>query len=78
MYQQIAKSIGIIFRSRFFLSFTTKLSLYNTLIYPYIVYYNSAWSSTYVSSLKRIDFLIFSSMIFDTSKDAKKTTQKMW
>ena len=49
--KQIAKSIGIIFRSRFFLSSTTKLTLYYTLIYPYIVYCNSTWSSTYVSNL---------------------------
>ena len=32
--KQIAKSIGIILRSRFFLSSTTKLTLYYTLIYP--------------------------------------------
>ena len=32
--KQIAKSIGIIFRSHFFLSSTTKLTLYYTLIYP--------------------------------------------
>ena len=40
--KQIAKSIGIIFRSHFFLSSTTKLTLYYTLIYPYTVYCN--WS----------------------------------
>ena len=55
--EQIAKSIGIIFRSRFFLSSTTKLTLYYTLIYPYIVYCNCAWSSTYISNLNRIYFL---------------------
>ena len=55
--KQIAKSIGIIFRSRFFLSSTTKLTLYYTLIYPYIVYCNCAWSSTYVSNLNRIYYL---------------------
>ena len=32
--KQIAKSMGIIFRSRFFLSSTTKFTLYYTLIYP--------------------------------------------
>ena len=49
--------MGIIFRSRFFLSSTTKLTLYYTLIYPYIVYCNCAWSSTYVSNLNRIYYL---------------------
>ena len=45
------------FRSRFFLSSTTKLTLYYTLIYPYIVYCNCDWSSTYVSNLNRIYYL---------------------
>ena len=36
--KQIAKSMGIISRSRFFLSSTTKLTLYFTLICPYIVF----------------------------------------
>ena len=55
--KQIAKSMGIIFRSRFFLSSITKLTLYYTLIYPYIVYCNCAWSSTYVSNLNSIYYL---------------------
>ena len=52
--KQIAKSIGILSRTRFYLSCKTKLTLYYTLIYPYITYCNSTWSSTYVSNLNRI------------------------
>ena len=44
-------------RSRFNLSSKTKLSLYYTLIYPYIIYCNLAWSSTYVTNLNRIFYL---------------------
>ena len=55
--KQIVKSIGVIFRSHFFLSSTIKLTFYNTLIYPYIVYCNSAWSSTYVSNWNRIYYM---------------------
>ena len=51
---KISKSIGIISRSRFVLSTRTKLSLYYTLIYPYISYCNIVWSSTYATSLNRI------------------------
>ena len=36
--KQIAKSIGVLFSSRFYLSVKTKLTLYYTLIYPYITY----------------------------------------
>lgn len=37
VYKRISKSISIIFRSHFFLSSTTKLTLFYTLIYPYII-----------------------------------------
>ena len=55
--KQITKSIGILFRTCFYLSCKTKLMLYYTLIYPYITYCNSSWSSTYVSNLNRIYYL---------------------
>jgi len=52
--KQISKSIGKLFRSRFYLSSKTKLTLYYSLLNPYITYCNSTWSSTYVSNLNRI------------------------
>ena len=55
--KQISKLVGIIFRSRFYLSSTTKLTLYYALIYPYVTYCNSTWSSTYLSNLNRIFYL---------------------
>ena len=45
---------GMLFRSRFYLSSKTKLTLYNSLIYSYITCYNSTWSSTYVTNLNII------------------------
>jgi hypothetical protein len=51
---KISKSVGVIYRARFNLSPSTKLSLYYTLIYPYLNYCNIVWSSTYVTNLKRI------------------------
>ena len=54
---QISKSIGMLFRSRFYLSSKTKLSLYYSLIYPYITNCNPAWSSSYVTNLNKIYFL---------------------
>ena len=58
--KQISKSVGIIFRSRFYLSSKTKVTLYYALIYPYITYCNSTWSSKYVSNfnLNRIFFIL--------------------
>ena len=55
--KQVTKSVGILSRTRFYLSCKTKLMLYYTLIYPYITYCNSTWSSTYVSNFNRIYYL---------------------
>ena len=55
--KQIAKSISILSRTRFYLSCMTKLTLFYTLIYPCITYCNSTWSSMYVSNLNRIYYL---------------------
>ena len=55
--QKISKSIGVIYRSRFYLSTKTKISLYYSLVYPYLSYCNIVWSSTYVTNLNRIFLL---------------------
>ena len=55
--KKISKSVGIMYRFRFFLSSNTKLSLYYTLIYPYLTYCTTVWSSTYVTNLNRIFLL---------------------
>ena len=55
--KKISKSIGRIYRARFYLLAGTKLSLYYTLIYPYLSYCNTAWSFTYFSNLSRIFLL---------------------
>ena len=52
--KKISKSIRIIYRARFNLSPSTKLSLYYSLIYPYLNYCNIVWSTTYVTNLRRI------------------------
>ena len=54
--KKISKSVGIMYRVRFFLSSNTKISLYYTLIYPYLTYCTTVWSSTYVTNLNRIFF----------------------
>ena len=55
--KQIARSISILSRTLFYWSCKTTLMLYYTLIYPYITYCNSTWSSTYVPNLNRIYYL---------------------
>ena len=52
--KKVSKTIGIIGKARFFLSSKSLLSLYYTLVYPYLNYCNITWCSTYPSNLNRI------------------------
>ena len=54
---KISKSIGIIFRSSFFLSTSSLRMLYNSIILPYLNYCNLVWGSAYKSNLQRIVIL---------------------
>ena len=55
--RKIAKSIGIIFKSRFCLSLSSLRTLYYSLVYPYLMYCVSVWASTYPTNLNRIIIL---------------------
>ena len=55
--KKIYKSVSVMYRVRFFLSSSTKISSYYTLIYPYLTYCTTVWSSTYVTNLNRIFLL---------------------
>ena len=53
----MSKYIGVVFRSRFFFTEKTLLSLYHTLVYPYLSYCSIAWISTYPTNLNCIYLL---------------------
>ena len=54
---KLSKSIGIIHKSRFFLSTHSLRTLYNSMILPYLYYCNLAWGGTYKTNLQRIVIL---------------------
>ena len=54
---KLSKSIGIIHKSRFFLSTQSLRTLYNSMILPYLYYCNLAWGGTYKANLQRIIIL---------------------
>ena len=54
---KLSKSIGIIHKSRFFLSTQSLRTLYNSMILPYLYYCNLAWGGTYKANLQRIVIL---------------------
>ena len=55
--KKISKTVGIIAKTRFYLSSKSLLTLYYSLVYPYLTYCNVAWSSTYCSNRNRIYLL---------------------
>ena len=54
---KISKSIGIIYRSSFYLPKTSLLTLYYSLIFPYLYYCNMIWALTYETNLRRLVIL---------------------
>ena len=54
---KITKSIGIISKSRYYLSQKSLFMLYYSLIYPYLYYGNIIWGSTYHTNLYRLRIL---------------------
>jgi hypothetical protein len=73
---RISKSIGIIYKSSFFLSRSALRILYYALIYPYLQYCIIIWGSTYPSCLYRINLLqkrvirIINREVYDAHTDA--------
>jgi hypothetical protein len=73
---KISKSIGIIYKSSFFLSRSALRTLYYALIYPYLQYCIIIWGSTYPSCLYRIHLLqkrvirIINREVYDAHTDA--------
>ena len=51
--KKISKSVGIMYRFRFFLSSNKKISI----IYPFLTYCTTVWCSAYVTNLNGIFFL---------------------
>ena len=54
---KISKSIGIIRKSSYFLLEQSLLTLYYSMVYPYLHYCNIVWASTYASNLFRLVLL---------------------
>ena len=51
---KIAKGVGILTKARKFLNKTTLMNLYYTFVYPYLIYCNHVWGSTYTTHFNKI------------------------
>lgn len=54
---KISKSVGIIRKSSFYLLKSSLLTLYYSMVYPYLQYCNIVWAATYSSNLSRLVIL---------------------
>ena len=50
---KIAKSTGILSKIRHYISNNLLITLYDTLIYPYLYYANIVWANNYTSRLEK-------------------------
>ena len=49
---KISKSVGLLYKAKYYLPSNSLLTLYYTLIYPYLTYCSLIWASTYVTNLQ--------------------------
>lgn len=54
---KISKSIGILYKSSFYLFKSSLRVLYFSLVYPYLQYCTAVWASTYPTNLRRVQIL---------------------
>ena len=54
---KISKSVGLLYKAKYYLSSKSLLTLYYALVYPHLTYCNLIWASTYVTNLQRIYLL---------------------
>ena len=54
---KISKSVGLLYKAKYYLPSKSLLTLYYALVYPYLTYCNLIWASTYVTNLQRIYLL---------------------
>ena len=54
---KISKRLGMLYKAWFYVTRKSLLSLYLSLVYPYLTYHNVVWSSTYPTNINRIYLL---------------------
>ena len=72
---KISKSVGLLYKAKYYLPSNSLLTLYYALIYPYLTYCNLIWASTYVTNLQRI-YLLQKKAVRAISKADYKASSK--
>ena len=50
---KISKSVGLLYKAKYYLLSKSLLTLYYALICPYLTYCNLIWASTYITNLQQ-------------------------
>ena len=72
---KISKSVGLLYKAKYYLPSKSLLTLYYALIYPYLTYCNLIWTSTFVTNLQRI-YLLQKRAVRTISKADYKASSK--
>ena len=57
MAGKVARGIGVLGKARKYFNNDCMVNLYNAFIYPYLMYYNQIWGSTYKTNLSKLQVL---------------------
>ena len=72
---KISKSVGLLYKAKYYLPSKSLLTLYYAVIYPYLTYCNLIWASTYVTNLQQI-YLLQKRAVREISKADHKASSK--
>ena len=75
---KISKSVGLLYKAKYYLPSKSLLTLYYALIYPYFTYCNLIWASTYVTNLQRIYLLQKRAMQVISKADYKASSKPLF
>ena len=75
---KISKSVGFLYKAKYYLPSNYLLTLYYALIYPYLTYCNLIWVSTYITNLQRIYLLQKRAVRAISKADYKASSKPLW
>ena len=74
---KISKSVGLLYKAKYYFPLKSLLTLYYALIYPYLTYCNLIWASTYVTNLQQnLIYLLQKKAVRAISKADYKASSK--
>ena len=75
---KIARGIGILIKARKYFTHECMITLYYSFVFPYLIYCNNIWDSTYKSNLSKLQVLQNKAVRIMTGSNLRRNTDAMF